>query len=148
MAIRVYCEHNAFRDELHRLQEEGKIEIINFPYEQKITKKHHIAKPSKAHWEDLNVPWNKMDWTWEEVNGSEKLKLIREIIGRPRRDALHIDSAHKSGCKAFLTRDQKHIISKSDELESLLGIRFFHPDDQWEAFLSFLDGNIEDPAST
>jgi len=144
MTTKVYCEHNAFREELWQLQKEGIIEIINFPYEQKINKKHHRARPSKALWKDLNVPWNEMNWLWKEMDGSEKLEMIRKILGpRTRRDTLHIDSAYKEGCIAFLSRDRQHIISKAQELENLLGIRFFHPDDNWDDFLAFLGASVE-----
>jgi hypothetical protein len=60
---------------------------------------------------------------------------ILRIVGRQNRaDALHIDSAYKSDCKAFLSRDKKDILSKRIDLEAMLGIRFFHPDD-WHPFL-------------
>jgi hypothetical protein len=44
-----------------------------------------------------------------------------------RRDALHVDSAFKSGCKIFVTCDNG-ILSKRSELQSLLDIPFFNPD--------------------
>lgn len=139
MAIRVYCEHGALRKELWGLQKKGIIEIINFPYEMSITKKHRLAKPSKMLWQDGNVKWSEANWTWNEMNGSEKLESIIKILGPGTRcDALHIDSAYKTGCTAFLTPDRKHITAKAQKLENLLGIRFFHTDDNWDDFLSYI----------
>jgi len=32
-------------------------------------------------------------------------------------------------------------MSRRAELEALLGLRFFHPDQDWEAFVRFLDSS-------
>jgi hypothetical protein len=141
MTTRVYCEQGAFRNELYQLQRDGHVELIHFPYEGKIKKKHEKALPSNAKLADLcHVPLAEAHWPLAECKGSGKLDKIRRILGpRTRRDALHVDSAYKSGCAAFLSRDSNHILAKSKELEELLGMRFFHPDAQWEEFLRFVN---------
>lgn len=139
MSIRVYCEHGAFREELWRLQQEGVIELVYFPYEARMNKKHQRAQPSAVFWKDLNnVKWEEMNFPWNEMAKSDKFGLIRRILGRPRLDALHIDSAYKSRCSVFLSRDNQHIIANAQKLENLLSIRFFHPDENWDDFLAFV----------
>ncbi len=51
---------------------------------------------------------------------------------------MHVDSAYKSGCKCFVTRDKDDILSKRESLEKLLGIRFFHPEDDREELAKFI----------
>jgi len=81
-----------------------------------------------------------MSFSFNELAPSGVYSTILGIVGRRnRRDALQIDSAHKSGCDAFLSRDRKDIISKRAALEALLGIRFFHSDEDWDAFLAFVE---------
>jgi len=143
MATKVYCEHSAFRQELYQLQRDGLVELFTFPYEARTEKKHKKAIPSKAKLADLkHLRLAEAHWRFSDFNGSEKLDQIRQILGpRTRRDALHIDSAYKTGCAAFLSRDCGHILAKAHELEQLLGMRFFHPDDQWDDFLKFIKAN-------
>jgi len=81
-----------------------------------------------------------MKFSIGEMVESDKHVEIERIIGRSnRRDVLHIDSAYRSGCVCFFTRDRGDILAKRTELESLLGIRFFHPDDDWDRFSDFLN---------
>ena len=96
--------------------------------------------PSAARIGDLGfvtigeLPWRIGDFSPSKFYG----QILRIVRQQNRRDALHIDSAYKSGCKAFLSRDKRDILSNRIELEALLGIRFFHPDDDWNQFLVFL----------
>jgi hypothetical protein len=72
----------------------------------------------------------------EEYCGSKYFRAILALIGKENhRDALHVDSAFKSGCRAFITQDS-HILDNAKELEKLLGIRFFHTRD-WQAVEAF-----------
>jgi len=141
MTTRVYCEHGAFRPELYKLQKNCRIQIVNFPYERRIKKKHQKARPSGAKISDLgHILVADAHWPVADFRGSEKLCQIRQVLGqRTRLDALHVDSAYKSGCDAFFSRDRNHILARAKELKKLLGIRFFHPDDEWEDFLRFID---------
>jgi hypothetical protein len=144
MTIRVYCEHGAFREELWRLQQEGVIDLVYFPYEARMNKKYQRGHPSEVIWKDLShVQWEEMNFPCKEMARSDKFKLIRKILGSPRLDALHIDSAYKSRCSVFLSRDHHHIIANAQELENLLGIRFFHPDENWDDFLAFVREHME-----
>ena len=85
--------------------------------------------PSAARSRDLNVRYDELGYCrYDDFVGSPLLSKIREIIGREnRRDALHVDSAYKSGCRAFVTQD-RDILDRARELGALLGIRFLHPD--------------------
>lgn len=127
--MKIYCEHGALTADLRAFQPEGRVELVHFPYDPD-SRGRHIAPsavPSKAQWKDLNVPWDKLSETWEDYVGSEHLSEIMRIIGHGnRRDALHLDSAYKSGCAAIVTADNDILDHKSD-LEGLLGLRIFHP---------------------
>jgi hypothetical protein len=140
MAIKVYSEHGALRSELTPLQQQGIIELVTFPYESKSRKIRRQAVPSAARIGDLAfVTIGELRCTIGDFSPSDFYREILRIVGRQnRRDALHIDSAYKSACKAFLSRDKKDILSKGIELEALLGVRFFHPDHDWNNFLAFL----------
>ncbi len=91
-----------------------------------------------------NYTWNNPPpFAWKDYVGSPGLEQIERILGggeRTRRDAMHIDSAYKSGCRCFVTSDSDDIIDKRSELEPLLDIRFFHPNEDKEALLAFLTG--------
>jgi hypothetical protein len=54
-------------------------------------------------------------------------------------DVRHIDATYKSQCQAFLTPDKRDILSKKDELEGLLKMKFFHVRDNWVEFVKFLE---------
>jgi hypothetical protein len=139
--MKVYAEHGALRDELYALERAGKVQLVTFPYESKSKKIRGRALPSAAQLGDLgHVTIGEMNFPLGEFSPSPTYARTVEIVGsRNRRDALHIDSAYKSACVAFFSRDRKDIISRRDALEPLLGIRFFHPDDDWQAFLEFLE---------
>jgi len=65
--------------------------------------------------------------TVSDYSSGRHFKEILSIIGPGnRRDALHVDSAFKSGCSVFITQDH-HILDHRAQLEALLGIKFFHP---------------------
>ncbi len=54
-------------------------------------------------------------------------------------DARHLDSAYKSGCRAFLTTDKRSILRHGAQLKALLGFQLFHPDEDRAAFLIFVN---------
>jgi hypothetical protein len=59
--------------------------------------------------------------------GSEEYEVILEIVGRQnRRDALHVDSAFKTGALCLVSED-KDILGVRDRLFDLLGLRMFSP---------------------
>ena len=140
--MRVYCEHSALHARLRGLQREGRITLVGFPYDPNSRSRpiRQLALPSRAQIGDLNLPIGDMKFSIGEMVESDKHVEIERIIGRSnRRDVLHIDSAYRSGCVCFFTRDRGDILAKRTELESLLGIRFFHPDDDWDRFSDFLN---------
>jgi hypothetical protein len=82
---------------------------------------------SSAQIRDLNLPIKDLPGSFSDYKGSKHLDEILAILGREhRRDALHVDSAFKSGCAAFVTTDSD-ILNHKVKLSSLLGIRFFDP---------------------
>lgn len=144
-AVKIYCEHGALTPELKALQRKGRVELVYFPYdEHAATKKiSPTAAPSDAQWDDLNVEgWSGLGHvaSWDDFKGSEHLSGIRKIVGPSnRRDCLHVDSAYKSACQAFITTDSD-ILNHRQKLEELLGIRFFHPERDAEALRKFIEG--------
>ena len=78
---------------------------------------------------DLNLPIADLPGAIVDYAPSEHFEKIRSIIGREeqyRRDALHVDSAFKSNCSIFVTRDSD-ILKHKTQLLDLLGIQFFDP---------------------
>jgi len=137
--LKIYCEHNAYTEKIRALKRAGKIEILHFPYDpnSKSRRVSRAATPSGALIKDVGCTFEEAgDACFKDFVGSQYLEAILEIIGPSnRRDALHVDSAYKSGCACIVTRDSD-ISSKVERLESLLGLRIFHVGDpNLEAFL-------------
>jgi hypothetical protein len=139
--VKVYCEHSAVTPDLRTLQSRGLVELVHFPYDpdSRSRRLKISAVPSEAQWGDLNLTWAEIgNRTWGDFRGSQHLPEILQVIGPAnRRDALHIDSAFKSDCQVFVTRDSD-ILAHRKRLEDLLGIRFFHPDEDKDALLQFI----------
>jgi len=75
----------------------------------------------------LNLQIKDLPGSLANYTGSEHFGEILAILGREnRRDALHVDSAYKSGCGAFVTTDSD-ILTHKEKLLALLGIRFLDP---------------------
>ena len=144
MAVaKVYCEHSALTAGLRALQREGRCSLIYFPYDPDARTPHisPTALPSEAQYRDLNLAYDELTCRYDDFQGSEHLERIRQIIGpQHRRDALHIDSAYKSGCKALVTRDSD-ILSHREELRRLLGLHIFNPDTDHRALVALLEGS-------
>jgi hypothetical protein len=125
--MRVYCEHSALNKGLRHLQAEGRITLVHFPYDPDSRSRsiRELASPSRARIGDLNLPIGEMRFLIGEMVESDKHSAIERIVGPDnRRDVLHIDSAYRSRCACFFTRDRSDILSKRSDLEALLGIRF------------------------
>jgi hypothetical protein len=145
--MRVYCEHGALTSQLRAFRRESRVELIHFPYDENAHSRYidRTAVPSEAQYRDLNLTYGELRGTYGDFSGSERLKSIRAILGSAnRRDALHVDSAYKSRCNCFITRD-RGILIRAEELEALLGLRFFHPDEDWKAFVEFLESSEKGP---
>ncbi len=139
--ISVYCDSGGFRKELKSLCDKGQISLVMFPYENVNKNIQDVGLPSKASWNDLkNFLWSSLPGTWADYQGSEKYTEIKKIIGKQHEeDVKHIDAAYKSGCQCLLTRDKGDILSKKGQLGSLLGMKIFHPDDEWKQFLAYIN---------
>lgn len=128
--LRVYCEHGALTPEIRACAQSGLIELVHFPFDpdSHTRKIPGIAEPSNAQIRDLNLPIKDLPGSFSDYKGSEHFEEILAILGREhRRHALHVDSAFKSRCSAFITRDSD-ILKHKAQLLDLLGIRFFDPD--------------------
>ena len=136
--VKVYCEHHAVRQCLRDLQKKGRITLVLFPYDRRTRRIKEVATPSGATWEELNITWDEADFSWDECSPSPRYDDICNIIGEENiRDVKHVDSAFKSKCQSMLTCDND-ILSHSQELEELLNIKFFHPDNHREEFMAHL----------
>jgi hypothetical protein len=144
--MKIYCEHGALTKELKLLRQAGKITLINFRYDpgSRPRKINPTALPSAVRYEDLNLNYNEFNFDYGDLQGSAMLTKIIQIVGPTnRRDALHVDSAHKSNCRAFITRDAD-ILDHSEKLERLLGIRIINPDTDHDVLLKFLSESEAD----
>jgi hypothetical protein len=137
---KVYCDTGAFREELKELEQALQIELLMFPIENRNKQIRKMGSPTELTLADLkNVTLGEAPGTFADYTRSDKLDGILAIIGENnRRDALHIDSAHKSECSCFLTRDKTDIWARRTDLENLLGMRIFHADLDWDAFIRFI----------
>lgn len=71
---------------------------------------------------------------------SDLYKRILTLIGAGNLvDAMHIDSAYKSGCNALITSDMDDIASKRESIERLTGLKVFHTHRHWEEFLKYIE---------
>lgn len=127
----VYCENGALSARLKALKRQGKIRLQNFPADEEPSKKiSPVAAPPAAYWEDMGVNWEQIPVGFEKIAASEKFDEILKIIGRQnRRDALHVDSAYKTGAACIVSND-RHILDVGTKLRDLLGLQVFSPTDE------------------
>jgi hypothetical protein len=138
--IKVYCEHGALTGDIKQLRRDGIITLVHFPYDPD-SRLPNSGKgvPSGAKIKDLHMKIKELPGVIADYSESAYYGRIAEVIGvQNRRDALHIDSALKSGCLAMLTNDSD-ILNHRSTLEAELPLRFFHPERDILAFRSFLD---------
>ena len=155
MDFRVYVERNAMRPWLTDLKRQGEIVLVLFPYDGHNPGGVQLATPSVVTCDSTWVTWD-MTIPISDMDASEKLEPIRKIIRRDNEkrivapagligdetegDARHLDSAYKSGCRAFFTTDKTDILRHAAELEALLGFQLFHPDEDQDRFMAFIEG--------
>lgn len=129
MLTKLYCEHGALTAELLKMQRDGLVTLLHFPYDPNSQSRRlpNIAAPSAAQIRDLNLAINELPGTLDDYAGSDYYERILTTIGmNHRRDALHVDAAVKSGCAGFLTMDSD-ILDCRDSLEAFLNLKFYHP---------------------
>jgi hypothetical protein len=137
---KVYCETGALTKGVRGLCRELNVALVHFPYDpaSHTPKFHEVAPPSRAEIRDLNLAIAELPGPISDYFPSEHFGEILQILGQQhRRDALHVDSAVKSACSAFVTQDTD-ILRQREQLETLLGIRFFSDSElnELEQFLS------------
>ena len=114
---------------------------MHFPYEGDSRRIKTQATPSDLTTDSFYVTCDS-EIKIDQTLGSEKLADIRTIVGKDKTfDCWHLDSAYKSQCSCFLTRDKTDIVSKAKALEALLGMRIFHSVDDWDSFLRYVSSN-------
>jgi hypothetical protein len=128
--LKICCEHGSLSPQIRKLCRSRNAEIVHFPHDpDSHTPKAGISTPTNAQIRDLNLPIQDLPGAITDYSGSDQMGAIISTIGNSnRRDALHLDSALKSGCSAFITTDS-HILKTKGELERLLGIRIFSPNE-------------------
>ena len=132
----VYCELGAISPALRRLQHDKKITLVHYPFDFALSSKVKPMAGPSGNWEDAGLKWEKNIHPWESFGGSAKLPEIVAIVGTDHwRDALHVDSAFKTGCICFVTEDTD-ILDVRDELQQLLELPIFKSTD--EALYAFL----------
>jgi hypothetical protein len=143
--LKVYCDTGAYRKELSALERKGVICVYQFKYENKNRKITHRAAPSRPSWKEVNCTWTELSGlSWNDMGKQSNLwEEIRALLGKKNTlDAKHLDSAYMEGCHVFLTSDKDDIVARRREIEQLLGIRIFHYQDDWDAFLQLLSIDI------
>jgi len=137
--MKVYCEHHAVLPGLRELHRKGRIMLLLFPYDQRNRRIKKVATPSETTFDEANILWSEADYTDNEFSSSKHFCKIRDLVGEENmRDVKHVDSAFKSGAHCMMTCDSD-ILSRSQELEAILGIKFFCPDKHWPEFMLFLE---------
>ena len=136
---KIYCERGAYRKELRELELSGKIEIVSFPYEGRNRKTPKDSRPSIITMDSTYITWD-MTFLIGDAVESDKFSQIASMVGKNNTmDIRQIDAAYKSQCQVFLSPDKGDIISNRNELEGLLGMKFFHPKENWDEFLAFIN---------
>jgi hypothetical protein len=139
---KIYCEHGSLTKNIRASCLRARVTLVHFPFDpgSQTSKIRSVANPSKAEIRDLNLPIKDLPGAIADYAGSHCWDEVLSIIGPSnRRDALHVDSAFKSGCVAFVT-DDSDILEHKAQLEDLLGIRFFRPD-EFSNLEQFVAGN-------
>ena len=136
--IKVYCERGAFRRELKSLENDGLVQLLHFPYEGRNRKVAETDTPSKLTADMTCWTADSMIRISDMCESDRYSEVLRCVGGNNWRDALHLDSAYKSKCRAFLTRDKGDISKRKQQLESILGLRISHPDEDWEHFIEYV----------
>lgn len=142
--MRVYCDTGAYLKELGELERAGVVSVHQFKYENRSRRITKGAVPSDLKYGDfINYTYGELKTTevlstltYDELGGiNSKFVEIEQIVGRSnRKDAQHFDSAHMTGCKAFLTTDKNDLWSKREALQALTGVRVFHVPSEWLEF--------------
>jgi hypothetical protein len=126
----IYCEAGANPRELRRWLGTLPVKIVHFPYDSRCHAIPAQPVPSAAQIRDLNLPIGELPGVLSDYSPSPHFEKILAIVGREnRRDALHIDSAFKSGCVAFVTTDSD-FLAHAEQLELLLGVRIVRSSDE------------------
>ncbi len=139
--ICIYCEPGGYAKKLKKIFN-NKIEIKYFPYDSNSYARiiQRDAVPSGANWEEINLKLEEIFFPFDTFNYSEKYQEIKRIVGgNNRMDILHIDSAYKSNCSCFITRDKGDILKNALSLEKITGIKFFHPEENFDELVNFIN---------
>ncbi len=88
--MKVYCEHHALRSWMRDLEKMGRVTLVLFPYDQNNRHIKEIATPSDATFDEVNVPFDELDFNLVEFSPSPHYSSICKIIGEENiRDVKH-----------------------------------------------------------
>ncbi len=138
--LKIYCDTGGYRPELRAMSRDGRIELVQFRYENRNKHIKSVAPPSKPAFDEMNYAYNELGgFTYDDLGRqSSKIDEIRRLIGSENeRDIKHLDSAYLAGCHAFITSDKGDICSKKEAILGSLGIRVFHFQEDWNEFKYF-----------
>lgn len=111
-------------------EEEGKVKLIQFPFEGANSRIQNHGVPTKISWAEWHSPWKNANFAWKDIKHSEKFYEIQTILGiDPQRDGdcRQLDTAYKNKASLFLTSD-KGILKHKKALEPLLALTILDPD--------------------
>jgi hypothetical protein len=111
-------------------EDKGLLKLIQFPFEGKNNKIQHHGIPTRITWDEWHSPWSKANYSWADIDYSDKFPEIQKILGKdPQRDGdcRQLDTAYKNKAEIFLTSDVG-ILKHTPELEALLVFVILDPD--------------------
>lgn len=125
--IRIYCEDGAMTKEIKAMKASGDIELVSFPFENINRKVIRVNNPSDLTADSTFITADDTSILVSNTEHSDLYAVIGKIIGRGNfNDIRHVDTAYKEKCAIFVSPDKGDIISKSEELHKLTGMKFFH----------------------
>lgn len=139
--IKVYLDTGGEMPGLKHLRARGLVEVVHFPYEQRLKRTDTTARPSNLTWGGSVATWSDLrGMSWNDTAKKPMHDAIAKVIGAHNKaDVQHITSAHDAGCTALLTSDKGDIWRHRAELQSLLGIRVFHSSSEWADFVALCE---------
>lgn len=129
--LKIYVDTGGNTTQLRPLRDAGQIalfaaDVDNGSYSPK---RGVQVKSTNEPWKKDNQSWDEDHETWDdEDNASEVYRDLVHLIGR-NKDSLHLDTAYRISCHAFLTSDKGDIVKKREEIFALTKIKVFYNDE-------------------
>ena len=81
--LKIYCDTGGYRHELMGMSQSGRIELVQFRYENRNKHIKSVAPPSKPTFDEMHYAYNELgELTFDDL-GKQSMKIdeITEIIG-------------------------------------------------------------------